>query len=258
MTPDPIYRSEVYCDTELRDAGVQHVLRIQPRRGNGAVDLVVGEDGRDVQQVIEIDLQFRSRATESQQLRETQIELIDTIAIERPRLDQVDSDVGHAARWRTAERLRHDGRGNVVVRRQLHARVAAERRADLHVHFGNEVRAEASELREESGREVTVLQRHRARLIDAQRARTWNRNADGDRLRWHEALGDLLGDRAEVHHGLPGAGAQLQRQAIQRACAHREIDTVPVMSVLAVIARRLHLIIDDPEELRRDGVEAGP
>jgi len=51
-------RLEVNCGANLRDPRIQHVLRGQPRRRDGAVDWVVGQHSRDVQQVVEIDRSF--------------------------------------------------------------------------------------------------------------------------------------------------------------------------------------------------------
>jgi hypothetical protein len=90
-------RSEVDRDAKLCDSRVQHILRGQPRRRDGAVDLVVGQHGGDVQQVVEIDLEFRSRAAEPEELRQTQIELVDPVPILRPWLDQIDGDIRDAA-----------------------------------------------------------------------------------------------------------------------------------------------------------------
>src|SRR5205085_670268 len=120
----------------------------------------------------------------------------------------------------------------------------------------DEIRADATELRQEAGRQMAVLRRHQSLLRDPETRWPRDRHADGDRLGRNEALGRARGDGAEVLDGLAGARAALKAEAVRRPHAERGVDAIPVKRLTAVVVRGLHLVIDDAEQGGVDVVES--
>ena len=87
---DPL---EIELHAEFPESWLQHRGRRQPRGVRRTVVQVVSEDGRRIQNVVEVEPDVGPRSAESQNLGESDVELIHAVAIQSPRLDQV---LGHA------------------------------------------------------------------------------------------------------------------------------------------------------------------
>src|SRR5436190_18882921 len=98
---------EVDLCTHLDEARLQHRRRRQPV-AVGHERLIVGEHSRAVQNVVEIDTDVRLHAAERQDLRKTQIDLVDAIAIQGTRRNQIDRRGRRAVREAAPERRRDE------------------------------------------------------------------------------------------------------------------------------------------------------
>src|SRR5262245_52207282 len=70
----------------------QNRVRLQPRP-TWREAVVVGEDRVRIRDVVQVERHHRSLAAEVEILREPEIELVDSIAVHRAGLDQIDRDV---------------------------------------------------------------------------------------------------------------------------------------------------------------------
>src|SRR5204862_7011721 len=76
--------SEVRLNAELQHAAQQHVLRFLPV---GAVGVVQHEDGPSVERVEQFDVADHVRAAQLHALRQTQIQLFESVTVQRARHD---------------------------------------------------------------------------------------------------------------------------------------------------------------------------
>src|SRR6185369_4375840 len=152
--------SEIELQAQLREAR-RHLRRRSEPRAAGDERLVVAQDRRGVQQVVDVDADRRPRASEPEDLAQPEIDFVDAIAVEDARLDDVDGDVWRAARERPSQLRLDDGVGDRVVGGQraadtrgraesadLDARLAGVRHARLHVDLRDDVAGDQLVLRE--------------------------------------------------------------------------------------------------------------
>src|SRR5262249_38329008 len=105
--------------------------------------LVVGQDGRRVDHVEDVDADAGTHAPEPQDLRHPDIEFVHAIAPDLPWRDEVDRQRLTAARDRPAENRLKNGVGGVPVRLQWRSLVAPERAAELNVDLRDDVGTKA-------------------------------------------------------------------------------------------------------------------
>src|SRR2546425_10569241 len=118
----------------------------------GAERVVLDENRVRVERVVQVDVQVHAAATNADDLREAEVELIQSVSIQRTRLDQID--VGLPQRERPAKR----GYGADVdgVRSNLRPRKALEGGTDANA-VRQRVRGKTFVLRKERRLLVTVL-----------------------------------------------------------------------------------------------------
>src|SRR5687768_13868704 len=104
-----MWASEINLPADLREPRGQHTGWRQPRAARGTERLLPAEHGRRVERVVDVDADVRTGASRSEDLRQSEIDLIDAIVNHLPRFQDVDGDVGGAPCERPAERLGHGG-----------------------------------------------------------------------------------------------------------------------------------------------------
>ena len=224
---------EVDLHAELPEPRLQHARRRQPRarasRDRRAERLVVAQNRRRVQDVVQIEPDIGPRPAELQDLREADIELVDAIAVQRARLDEVDRRVRRAFGRRPRLRENRSPRGVRVrdrpVRRQRRALVAAERAGEEHVDLRNRVRPEAGVAGDEAcGRVAPRI----GRVLRGE----------------HGVLRSPRADLAVVSALRPGADAALEHEAVARPRAEVDEEAVVDLRVPAAgVAGKLRHVV---------------
>src|SRR2546422_3320973 len=188
----------------------------------GAERVVLDENRVRVERVVQVDVQVHAAATNADDLREAEVELIQSVSIQRTRRDQID--VGLPQRERPAKR----GYGADVdgVRSNLRPRKALEGATEANA-VRQRVRGKTFVLRKERRLLVTVLLR-RPRAAGCSGHQRLNAGRRGRGNRRLQRLGHVVDDVAVVGHGLAGADATLHEQAAGQPCVDVEIKAVPV------------------------------
>src|SRR5579871_4410556 len=115
-----VHPLELELQTQLRKSGGHFRRRREP--GPACYErLVVTEDRVRVQQIVDIDADRRSRAANLEDLSESDVDLVDAIAVQQSRLHDVDRGVRSAAREISPELRRDDAVGDGVIRGQSSA-----------------------------------------------------------------------------------------------------------------------------------------
>src|SRR5262245_23104095 len=104
-------RSEVDLYADARDARREDRCRLAE---DGKAH-IFRQDRIRIEHVVDVQIYLRPGAPEPKDFAEPQIQSIATVAIYRPRWDDVDRDVRRAARKRPAERRQDDGIGRDEV-----------------------------------------------------------------------------------------------------------------------------------------------
>src|SRR5678815_3002370 len=134
--------SEIELRADLCEARDQNGLGTAP----GRIDVAFGLHRVGVERVVDIQIHRSPPASPVQQLGETKVELVEPVAVHRPRIDDVDRDVLRAAGEIASERLPHGGVRHDQIGRQRRAWNALERSAQSDRDLRNRVGAEHLEL----------------------------------------------------------------------------------------------------------------
>src|SRR4029077_18806745 len=82
--------SKIYLRAHLEEARLQHRGRRQPRRRSRRERLVITQHRRAVEDIVDVDTEVGPPTAETDVLRDSQVELVDAVAVQRSRLNQVD------------------------------------------------------------------------------------------------------------------------------------------------------------------------
>src|SRR5438876_9063791 len=200
-----MYRTVMRSSLEIPTGAEFHESRLNDRDRSlpgGAERVVLDENRVRVERVVQVDVQIHAAVTDADDLREAEIEFIQSVAKQRTRLDQID--VGLPQRERPAER----GCGADIngVRGNLRPRNALEGATEANA-VRHRIRGKTFVLRKERRLLVTVLlRRPRAAGCRSHQRLNAGRRGGNRRLR---RLGHIVDDVAVVGHGLAGADATL-------------------------------------------------